>query len=149
MALLDKFKKNKKDQPKEAQAKPIVPPLKSEMKEPPLKTEAKKKEVKAGKKIDLKGRKIAHEVLVRPLITEKATNLSGENKYVFAVNPKANKVEIKKAITQLYGVKPVAVNILNQRGKNVRYGRVEGQTKAWKKAVIALKEGETIKVFEV
>ncbi len=141
MALFDKFKK-KKSEPKELS----VPPLKSEVKEPIKKAEIKKE---PAKKRESRGRKIAYEILVRPLVTEKASGLAVINQYVFAVQPKANKVEIKKAIEELYGVSPIAVNIIKMRGKHVRYGRTQGRTKNWKKAVITLKKGESIKIYEV
>jgi len=90
----------------------------------------------------------AYKVIVRPLITEKAANLGSENKYVFAVNIKANKIEIAKAVNEVYGIKPVRVNIICVKGKKVRHGRTIGQRKNWKKAVITLPEGKTIKVYE-
>ena len=105
-----------------------------------------KKTVEGKKKVKKYGN--AYRVLVKPLVTEKATNLGGQNKYVFAVSSKANKIEIAKAINEVYGVKPVAVNIIKMQGKKTRYGKVTGRTKDWKKAVITLQEGETIKVYE-
>ncbi len=91
---------------------------------------------------------VAYKVLVRPVITEKAADLGVENKYVFAVNPKANKIEVAKAIDELYGVKPLAVNIIKVRGKKVRQGRYIGKRKDWKKAIVTLPAGKTIKVYE-
>jgi large subunit ribosomal protein L23 len=90
----------------------------------------------------------AYRVLVKPLITEKASVLGAENKYFFEVSKKANKIEIAKAINDVYGVKPVKVNIIRMSGKNVRYGRVIGKRKGWKKAVVTLKEGDSIKIYE-
>ena len=71
-----------------------------------------------------------------------------DNKYLFEVSPKANKVEIKKAVQAVYGVSPVKVNIINLSGKKIRYGKVRGKTKDKKKAIITLKQGETIEVYE-
>jgi large subunit ribosomal protein L23 len=90
----------------------------------------------------------AYRLLIKPLITEKATNLSAENKYVFIVSKKANKIMIEKAIEEAYGVKPLAVNIINRAGKMVTRGRITGQRKDWKKAIVTLKPGETIKIYE-
>lgn len=90
----------------------------------------------------------AYRVLVKPLITEKATILGAENKYIFAVSKNSNKIEIARAINEVYGVKPVSVNIIKVKGKNVRYGRTQGKQKDWKKAIIKLPEGKTIKVYE-
>jgi len=90
----------------------------------------------------------SYRLLIKPLITEKATNLSAENKYVFVVSNRANKIMIVKAIEATYGVKPTAVNIINRAGKKVSRGRISGQRKDWKKAIITLKKGETIKIYE-
>ncbi|MCK4554206.1 50S ribosomal protein L23 [Candidatus Parcubacteria bacterium] len=110
----------------------------------------KVKKPEDGKKAEKKIRKYgnAYRVLVKPLVTEKATDLGGQNKYVFAVSSKANKIEIAKAINEVYGIKPVAVNIIKMQGKKTRYGKITGRTKDWKKAIITLPEGETIKVYE-
>lgn len=105
-----------------------------------------KKIVEGKKKVKKYGN--AYRILVKPLVTEKAANLGTENKYVFAVSSKANKIEIAKAINEVYGIKPVAVNIIKMQGKKTRYGRVAGRTKDWKKAVVTLPEGESIKVYE-
>ncbi len=98
-----------------------------------------KKEVKSGQ---------AYKILVKPLITEKASILGAENKYFFEVSPSANKIEVAKAINEVYGVNPVSVNIIKMKGKRVRYGRTEGKKKDWKKAIVTLPKGETIKVYE-
>jgi len=95
-----------------------------------------------------KNTKDAYRYIIRPLVTEKGTYLNSENKYIFEVAPRANKITVKKAIWNIYGVWPEKVNIIKVRGKKVRYGRVRGVTKNWKKAVVALKEGETISVYE-
>jgi len=90
----------------------------------------------------------AYRILLKPLVTEKATNLGVLNKYVFAVSPKANKIEIAEAIEAVYGVKPVRVNIIKVEGKTVRRGRTFGRRKDWKKAIVALPTGKTIKIYE-
>ncbi len=87
-------------------------------------------------------------VLVRPLVTEKATNLANVGKYVFVVSVNANKISIAKAVEELYGVKPVAVNIMNMEGKKVSRGRIGGQRSDWRKAIVTLKKGDTIKIYE-
>ncbi|OGY45565.1 MAG: 50S ribosomal protein L23 [Candidatus Buchananbacteria bacterium RIFCSPHIGHO2_02_FULL_38_8] len=86
--------------------------------------------------------------MIKPLVTEKAADLGALGKYVFAIDPKMNKIEVKKAIRSIYKVDPVQVNILNFSGKYVRYGRVWGKTKNWKKAVVTLKPGDKIEVYE-
>ena len=90
----------------------------------------------------------AYKVLVRPLITEKASHLKSENKYLFEVSQDATKNEIKKAIFHVYGYWPTKINIINLRGKHVRYGRHSGITNAKKKALITLKKDETIEIYE-
>jgi len=90
----------------------------------------------------------AYKILIQPLITEKITDLGVFNKYGFIVAPKASKQDIKRAIRSLYGVEPVKINIINMRGKYVRQGRSLGKRKDWKKAIITLKEGDTIEIYE-
>lgn len=89
---------------------------------------------------------LLEEVIKRPLLlTEKGTRLrESENQYFFEVAIKANKVEIRKAIETLFSVKVEAVNTLIVRGKTKRMGRGTGQRKNWKKAMVTLKDGETI-----
>ncbi|MCD4761725.1 50S ribosomal protein L23 [bacterium] len=109
--------------------------------------EKKEKIVKQGDiKKKLPGQ--AYKILVKPLITEKAANLGSENKYVFEVSVSTNKIEIAKAINEVYGVKPVSVNIVNVGGKKVRYGRHFGKRKDTKKAIITLPKGKTINIYE-
>ena len=90
---------------------------------------------------------LAYRRLVKPLITEKATHLGSENKYVFMVAPDANKISIRRAVEAVYGVKPVKVNLLNVSGKAVTRGRISGRRKDWKKAIVTLKKGESIQVY--
>jgi large subunit ribosomal protein L23 len=90
----------------------------------------------------------AYHVLVKPLITEKAANFSALNKYIFEVDGNANKIEITHAINEIYGIKPIAVNIVNVMGKRIRTGRFFGQRKNWKKAIVTLPEGKTINIYE-
>lgn len=90
----------------------------------------------------------AYRILIRPLVTEKASRQGADGKYFFAVKKDANKIEIAKAINEVYGVKPVSVNIINMGGKSVRSGKISGKRKSWKKAIVKLKTGESIKVYE-
>lgn len=84
------------------------------------------------------------EVLISPHVTEKATGLARENKYVFKVHPAAGKIEIKKAVKQVFKVTPVKVNVSNIQGKKRRVGRIQGQRPGFKKAVVTLKAGDSI-----
>jgi len=107
------------------------------------------KTVKAGKTTGrVVKNKSAYRTLVKPLITEKATNLGAENKYVFVVNRATNKIEIAKAIEAVYGIKPQSINLINVIGKRVVRGRISGQRKNWKKAIVTLPKGQTIKIYE-
>lgn len=112
---------------------------KEEAKVSKAKTESKDKKVKDGS---------AYKILVKPLITEKAANLGSQNKYVFEVSVQANKIEIAKAVKEVYGIEPVSVNVVNVMGKNVRHGRINGRKRDWKKAVITLPAGKTINIYE-
>jgi large subunit ribosomal protein L23 len=91
-----------------------------------------------------------YQIIKRPIITEKSTQLKEKNKEVcFEVAVKANKTEIKRAVEQLFKVKVESVRTQNKIGKWRRVGRNLGQTKSWKKAYVKLKEGEKmIEYFE-
>lgn len=91
---------------------------------------------------------VSYKILVRPLITEKATHLNSENKYIFVVSRAANKIEVAKAIKAAYGFTPVKVNLSNVSGKHVSRGRIMGQRSDWRKAIVTLKKGEVIKIYE-
>jgi large subunit ribosomal protein L23 len=89
-----------------------------------------------------------YQILRKPVITEKATTDSGiRNAYHFRVPVDANKVEVRKAVEALFGVKVVRVNTLRVSGKVRRRGWRAGQTPDWKKAMVTLAEGETIDVL--
>ena len=86
----------------------------------------------------------AYKILGSAHLSEKTNALSASSRYVFKVNPKANKIDVKKAVEQAYDVHVTAVNIVNVKGKKRRMGRTFGQTSDWKKAVVSLKVGEKI-----
>lgn len=88
-----------------------------------------------------------HEILHSPHITEKATDATEMNKYVFKVGPKANKIEVKKAVESFYGVDVTDVNIVNIHRKRIRVGRNMGWTNAYKKAIVSVKEGQKIEIL--
>ena len=90
----------------------------------------------------------AREIIISPLITEKSTTLMAEGKYVFEVAKAANKIEIAKAISQIFNVKVVSVNTVNVEGKVKRMGRSIGKRSDYKKAIVKLAAGETIEFFE-
>ena len=90
----------------------------------------------------------ARDIIIRALITEKSTTLMAEGKYVFEVAKAANKIEIAKAISQIFNVKVVSVNTVNVEGKVKRMGRSIGKRSDYKKAIVKLAAGETIEFFE-
>ena len=90
---------------------------------------------------------IAYRSLNAPHISEKATDLSEKNKYVFKVKLRTNKIEIKKAIKDVYGVEVVAVKIINVHRKKRKLGRQIGWRKGYKKAIVEVREGQKIELL--
>lgn len=97
------------------------------------------------KRSDISG--IAYKVLRRPHITEKATDLAGQNQYIFEVFRGVNKIEVKKAIEDVYGVDVMGVKIVNIPKKKRRLGKTEGWRQGYKKAIVKIKEGQKIEVL--
>jgi large subunit ribosomal protein L23 len=87
-------------------------------------------------------------ILIAPVLSEKSNSLREEGKYVFKVDPKASKIEIKEAVRKLFGVKVIDCTVINVGGKMKRVRGRPGLTSSWKKAIVRLAPGETIKVFE-
>ncbi|MCO4746318.1 MAG: 50S ribosomal protein L23 [Proteobacteria bacterium] len=88
-------------------------------------------------------------VLVRPLVTEKSTSdLGSDRTYAFEVGVASNKVQIRKAIEDFYGVNVTQVRTLVIRGKNKRWGRHVGKRSNWKKAYVTVAEGQSLPVFD-
>jgi len=87
-----------------------------------------------------------YDVIVSPAITEKATNLTEQNKVVFRVAPKATKPQIKEAVEKLFDVKVTGVNTLVTKGKKKIFRGMRGQRSDVKKAIVTLAEGDTIDV---
>lgn len=92
--------------------------------------------------------KLARDIIVKPVITEKAVDLMQDNKYVFKVDLRANKIEIKRAVEEIFKVHVVNVTTMRVKGKKKRVGRYVGKTSNWKKAIVTLREGDSIEVFE-
>lgn len=92
---------------------------------------------------------LAQDIIIRPIVTEKGMMGIAAKKYTFEVAKAANKIEIAKAVEELFKVKVAKVNTVNVRGKFRRQGRFEGYTKAWKKAYVTLTEdSKSIEFFE-
>lgn len=93
--------------------------------------------------------KSSREVIISARLTEKGTRLrTQENKYVFLVDKKSNKLQIRNAVEDIFKVKVKKVTTMNQHGKVKRMGRFQGKRPNWKKAVVQLMPGEAIEIFE-
>ena len=90
-----------------------------------------------------------HQVIVRPVVTEKSSDAYQNNKtYTFEVHPEANKYQIRDALQKLFEVTVTDVRTMQMRRHEVTRGRTRGTTKRWKKAIVTLKDGDSIAVFE-
>ena len=93
--------------------------------------------------------KSPYDIIVRPIITEKSTSITESGKYTFEVQQGANKVEVKKAVEELFKVDVTAVNMINTQRKRRRVGKYEGLRPAVQKAIVTLAEGQKLDVFEI
>jgi len=145
MAILDKFKKQKKEGKKESPQEAVLKDEKKS-KEGTNTTPGKSKKTK---KIlqDLTG--TSEKQLIRPHITEKGNFLAGKGWYVFEVSNRSSKVEIKKAVAKLYNVQVQSVNICKTASKKRRLGRIEGKKSGIKKAMVKLAKGQSLDIFSV
>ncbi|PKM90545.1 MAG: 50S ribosomal protein L23 [Firmicutes bacterium HGW-Firmicutes-12] len=89
-----------------------------------------------------------HDILIKPVITERSTGLMEENKYTFEVDPKANKIEIKHAVEKVFKVNVITVTTMSVHGKLKRQGKTKGYTQNWKKAIVTIKAGQRLPIFE-
>ena len=88
------------------------------------------------------------QVIIRPVVSEKSYALATVGKYTFRVHPDAHKTQIKQAVEQLFGVRVLGVRTAAVPSKPKRRGYTAGRTRAWKKAVIQVREGDTIPIFQ-
>jgi len=94
-------------------------------------------------------KRVLHDVLLRPLLTEKITAMrESGNKVGFVVRAEANRIQIKRAVESVLKVRVERVNVLNVMGKTKRLGRFAGKKPDWKKAIVTLKEGEKLEMYE-
>jgi large subunit ribosomal protein L23 len=144
MALFDFLKRKKEvEKSKKPEKKPVkVSAVKTEKKsEPKAEPAVKTQTVKA------KNSKFSYEVIKQPHISEKASDLAEKNQYIFEVLPNYNKQEVKKSVEGIYGVDVLSVNMIKIPAKKRRLGKTEGFRKAYKKAVIKIKEGQKIEIL--
>lgn len=143
MGLLNRLTKKETDKKTPAKsAKPAKVKKAAEPKEALVEVESKKEtsEKKAGL--------LAEKIIIKPLVTEKTAVMESLNKYGFIVARRATKEQIKLAINELYGIRPVAVNMVNVQGKSVRSGRHNGRRPDYKKALVTLPAGQSITIHE-
>ncbi|MBI4281551.1 50S ribosomal protein L23 [Candidatus Uhrbacteria bacterium] len=131
MSILHPFQKNPAEK-KQAVAVPAIPAVAA----PAVSHTGKKKT------------NTAWRILSRPLISEKAAQMGKHNQYVFVVALSATKSDVRRAVEETYGVRPEKVNMVRVGGKDIRYGRSTGTTKAWKKAMVTLPKEKTIQIYE-
>ena len=149
MALLD-FLKNKEDAEKAKEVKkPVKKTAKASVAKPKKvepKAEVKKSEPDFVKVTVGKG-KFSYDAIKKPHISEKASYLSEKDQYIFEVSPNYNKHEIAKSVEGIYGVNVLSVNIVKIPAKKRRLGKTEGFRKAYKKAIVTIKNGQKIEIL--
>ena len=89
-----------------------------------------------------------NEVLLAPVVSEKSYSLIAEGKYVFRIHQDAHRTQVRQAVEELFGVHVEGVNVLKVQAKPKRRGMTKGIKPGWKKAIVQLREGETIEIFE-
>ena len=88
------------------------------------------------------------QVVIRPVVSEKSYVLASANKYVFRVHPDAHKTQIRQAIEALFDVSVLSVRTLSVKSKPKRRGAIHGRTRSWKKAIVQVREGDSIPIFQ-
>jgi large subunit ribosomal protein L23 len=89
-----------------------------------------------------------NQVLLAPVVSEKSYELIEQRKYAFRVHPDAHKTQIRQAVEELFEVRVQAVNVIKVQPKPKRRGLIRGQKPGWKKAIVQLREGDSIEIFE-
>lgn len=145
MALFGRKNKGKEEQDKKSEKENVLDMVKDD-KEQDKKDDAKDSSEKVGKapKPSKENTGNAYKVLTRLIVSEKSYKLAGLSKYIFRVNPSANKLEIRKAVEKVYDVKVMRINIIRTPGKRKTSGRISGRTSDFKKAIVTLKAGQQI-----
>jgi large subunit ribosomal protein L23 len=88
------------------------------------------------------------QILIRPVVSEKSYHQITENRYTFRVHPDAHKTQVRQAVEELFDVKVTSVNIVQMPAKPKRRGMIKGTKSGWKKAIVELKAGDKIEIFE-
>lgn len=146
MAILDRFrKKDQEDKTSAASAASDAKKTPSKKSQPKKQSEAKA-ETLVG--VTSAGDHLSTRLLLKPHVSEKAARLADKGTYVFDVVPEAEKVAIKKAVEALYGVQVASVHTVRGKGKSMSRGNRIGRRKQWKKALVTVKKGERIDLYE-
>lgn len=151
MGIFDRFTSKKEKELKVAEAPKADKAAKAEK---PAKAEkakkvVAKKETKKESKVETKAAAVDMTgTLKAPVVTEKTTRLASMGKYAFEVNVDATKIDVRRAVEKAYGVHVTDVRVQNVRGKVVRFGRTLGKRSSWKKALVTLKPGERLDIYE-
>ncbi|MFZ6014876.1 MAG: 50S ribosomal protein L23 [Patescibacteria group bacterium] len=140
--------KDKKDETKKKSAK--VSKKEAEVKDEIITPESQSagKDVNAAVKTNKGQAGMSFKLLLAPKVSEKAAYLASKNVYVFEVPVTAEKIEIAKAVQDLYGVKVIGIRTIRGRGKAIQRGRKTGRRNNWKKALVSVKKGQTIDLYE-
>jgi len=146
MALLD-FLKKKKEIEKAKDSALINKPVKKAEKKPVKNSVVTEKSVPKKSAKSKKAEVFSYDVIKEPHISEKATMLSEKNQYSFKVHPRANKIEIKKAVEGIYGVNVLSVNIIIIPKKKRRLGRIQGFKTGYTKAIVKIQDGQKIEIL--
>lgn len=141
------FFNRKKDDAKDAKKSTAPKPEKVKEAKEEAKAEEPKKEAPKAIAAVARATGAAYRVLVRPIVTEKTTRLGQVNQYAFEVATTANKLEIRKAVTAVYGVTPTDVRVMRIFGKPVRSRAGMTRRSTWRKAIVTLKKGDRIDLF--
>jgi large subunit ribosomal protein L23 len=88
------------------------------------------------------------QIIIRPVVSEKSYVLAAAGKYTFRVHPDAHKTQIRQAIESLFDVSVVGVHTMSVKSKPKRRGAIQGRTRTWKKAIVQVREGDTIPIFQ-
>lgn len=93
-------------------------------------------------------RLLNHDIIIRPIITEKSSRLMERNQYTFEVHPRANKIQIRNAVQDIFKVKVEKVHTMRIHPKPKRMGMFVGKSRSWKKAIVSVQQGQKIEFFE-
>ena len=90
----------------------------------------------------------ASQVIIRPVVSEKSYVLAAAEKYTFRVHPNAHKTQIRQAVESLFDVSVIGVHTMSVKSKPKRRGQIQGRTRTWKKAIVQVREGDSIPIFQ-